>query len=146
MNMDKYLFFRAVADEDNDDGDGASSGVNPTSIAIPARNITAIGPASGTTLEIYFESVRNQAGNGTDDENVVSDKVVIGIGSHTHKEVIDNILRAITSTGPNYTDGFIDVCDDMTTNAANEAVSAVRLNGNITGIADTGITVAAALS
>lgn len=146
MNMDKYLFFRAVADEDNDDGDGASGGVNPTSIAIPARNITAIGPASGTTLEIYFESVRNQAGNGTDDENVVSDKVVIGIGSHTHKTVIDNILRAITSTGPNYTDGFIDVCDDMTTNAADETVSAVRLNGNITGIADDGITVAAALS
>lgn len=146
MNMDKYLFFRAVADEDNDDGDGASSGVNPTSIAIPARNITAIGPASGTTLEIYFKSVRNQAGNGTDDENVVSDKVVIGIGSHTHKEVIDNILRAIASTGPNYTDGFIDVCDDMTTNAADETVSAVRLNANITGIADTGITVAAALS
>ena len=146
MNMDKYLFFRAVADEDNDDGDGASGGVNPTSIAIPARNITAIGPASGTTLEIYFKSVKNQAGNGTDDENVVSDKVVIGIGSHTHKEVIDNILRAITSTGPNYTDGFIDVCDDMTTNAADETVSAVRLNANITGIADDGITVAAALS
>ena len=146
MNMDKYLFFRAVADEDNDDGDGASSGINPTSIAIPARNITAIGPASGTTLEIYFKSVRNQAGNGTDDENVVSDKVVIGVGSHTHKEVIDNILRAITSTGPNYTDGFIDVCDDMTTNADNETVSAVKINGNITGIADDGITVAAALS
>jgi hypothetical protein len=144
--MDKYLFFRAVADEDNDDGDGASGGVNPTSIAIPARNITAIGPGSGTTLEIYFESVRNQAGNGTDDENVVSDKVVIGIGSHTHKTVIDNILRAITSTGPNYTDGFIDVCDDMTTNAADETVSAVKLNANITGIADDGITVAAALS
>jgi len=144
--MDKYLFFRAVADEDNDDGDGASSSINPTSIAIPARNITAIGPASDTTLEIYFESVKNQAGNGTDDENVVSDKVVISVGSHTHKEVIDNILRAITSTGPNYTDGFIDVCDDMTTNAANQTVSAVRLNANISGIADDGITVAGALS
>ena len=145
MNMDKYLFFRAVADEDNDDGDGASSGVNPTSIAIPASRITGIGPASGTTLEIYFESVRSQAGNGTDDENVVSDKVVIGVGSHTHKEVIDNILRAITSAG-HYTDGFIDVCDDVTTNAANATVSAVKLNSNITGIADTGISVAAAIS
>lgn len=146
MKLDKYLFFRAVADEDNDDGDGASSGINPTSIAIPARNITAIGPASNTTLEIYFQSVRNQAGNGTDDENVISDKVVISIGEHTHKDVIDNILRAITSTGPNYTDGFIDVCDDVTTNTANETVSAIRLNSNISGIADDGITVAAALS
>lgn len=146
MNMDKYLFFRAVADEDNDDGDGASGGVNPTSIAIPARNITAIAPASDTTLEIYFKSVRNHAGNSADDEVVVSDKVVMSIGSHTHKEVIDNILRAITSTGPNYTDGFIDVCDDMTTNAANETVEAVRINDNISGIADTGISVAAALT
>jgi len=146
MKLDKYLFFRAVADEDNDDGDGASSGINPTSIAIPARNITAIAPASNTTLEIYFKSVRNHAGNGTDDENVISDKVVMTVTEHKHKQVIDKILRAITSTGPNYTDGFIDVCDDVTTNAADETVEAIRLETNIGGIADDGITVAAALT
>ena len=50
--MDKYLYFRAVDDEDNDDGDGASSSVNPTSIAIPTRNITGIGPASDATVVI----------------------------------------------------------------------------------------------
>ena len=35
--MDKYLYFRSVADEDNDDGDGASSGINPTSLCIPVN-------------------------------------------------------------------------------------------------------------
>jgi|TARA_R100000084_G_C4619419_1_gene132354 hypothetical protein len=146
MKIDKYLFFRAVADEDNDDGDGASSGVNPTSIAIPARNITAIAPAAAGTLEIYFKSVRNHAGNIADNEVVISDKVVININTSKHKEVIDKILRAVTSNMPLYGDGFIDVCDDVTTNAANATVDAVRLSSDITGIADTGITVAAALT
>ena len=146
MKIDKYLFFRAVADEDNDDGDGASSGVNPTSIAIPARNITGIAPASDTTLEIFFKSVRNQAGNSADDEVVISDKVVINVNTHTHQQVTDKILRAITSTMPLYGDGFIDVCDDVTTNAANETVSAVRLASDITGIDATGISVAATLT
>ena len=146
MKLDKYLFFRAVADEDNDDGDGASSGVNPTSIAIPARNITAIAPAAAGTLEIYFKSVRNHAGNIADNEVVISDKVVININTSKHKEVIDKILRTVTSNMPLYSDGFIDVCDDVTTNAANATVDAVRLSDDITGIADTGITVAAALT
>ena len=146
MKMDKYLFFRAVDDEDNDDGDGASGGVNPTSIAIPARNITAIAPAATGTLEIYFKSVRNHAGNSADDEVVVSDKVVVAINTSKHREVIDKLLRTITSTSPLYSDGFIDVCDDVVTNAADETVSAIRLSDDITGIADTGITVAAALT
>ena len=146
MKIDKYLFFRVVADEDNDDGDGASSGVNPTSMVIPARNITGIAPASDSTLEIYFKSVRNHAGNIADNEVVISDKAVVRINTHTHQEVIDKIIRAMTSTLPLYGDGFIDVCDAVTTNTANETVSAVRISGNITGMGDTDITVAAKLT
>tara|TARA_R100000664_G_C2722485_1_gene115523 strand:- start:493 stop:930 length:438 start_codon:yes stop_codon:yes gene_type:complete len=145
--MDKYLYFRAVADEDNDDGDGASSGINPTSLIIPAKNITGIGPGNGTTLLIFFKSVRNGKGHaGASEDEIVQDSVTLTIASHTHKAITDTIIRAINSTGPNYSDGFIDVCDDVTTNAADETVDAVRLHSSIEGIADNRIAVAAALS
>ena len=144
--MDKYLYFRGVADEDNDDGDGASSGVNPTSIAIPARNITGIAPASDTTLKIYFLSVRNQGPHGgqagaTGDE-IVQDSVTISVTTHRHKKVIDTIIRAMNDV---HSDGFIDVCDDVATLYGDSTIAAVKLHKDITGVADTGISVAAAM-
>ena len=147
--MDKYLYFRGVADEDNDDGDGASSGVNPTSIAIPARNITGIAPASDTTLKIYFLSVRNQGPHGgqagaTGDE-IVQDSVTISVTTHRHKKVIDTIIRAMSSISGKHNDGFIDVCDDVATLYGDSTTTAVRLHSDISGIADTGISVAAAM-
>ena len=145
--MDKYLYFRVVEDEDNDDGDGASSGVNPTSLAIPARNITGIGPTGNTTLTIFFKSVRNGGGHaGASGDEIIRDHIQITVNSHTHKAIIDTIIRAINSTGPNYSDGFIDICDDVTTNTADEAVSAVRIHPDISSIADNRAIVAAALS
>ena len=145
--MDKYLYFRVVAEEDNDDGDGASSGVNPTSLAIPARNITGIGPTGATALTIYFKSVRNAEGHaGASGDEITRENIQLTVTTHTHKAVVDTIIRAINSTGPNYSDGFIDVCDDVTTNTADAAVSAVRIHPDISGIADNRVYVAAALS
>ena len=63
--MDKYLYFRGVLDEDNDDGQ-AGSAAQLTSACLPARNITGIGPGSDTTLVVYFKSVRNQPGHAGD--------------------------------------------------------------------------------
>ena len=151
--MDKYLYFRAVDDEDNDDGDGASSSVNPTSIAIPTRNITGIGPASDATVVIKFLSVRNQGPRGGQagaaDDEIIQDTITVAVTTHRHQPVIDTIIRAMNGT---HSDGFIDVCDDVTTNYANATVSAVRLHGDITSMGGytsdtnmTGISVAAAM-
>ena len=144
---DTYLYFRAVADEDNDDGDGGSSSVNPTSIAIPARNITGIAPASDATIDIKFLSVKNQGPHGgqagTSGEEIIQDTITIACNTHRHQPVIDSIIRAINDV---HSDGFIDVCDDVTTNYANSTVSAVRLHSDITGVADTGMRVAAVQS
>ena len=143
---DTYLYFRAVADEDNDDGDGASSSVNPTSIAIPARNITGIAPASDATVAIKFLSVRNQGPRGgqagASGDEIIQDTITLGVNTHRHQPVIDTIIRAMNDV---HSDGFIDVCDDVTTNFANATITAVRLHSDITGIADTGISVAAAM-
>ena len=145
--MDKYLYFRAVDDEDNDDGDGASSGVNPTSIAIPTRNITGIGPGSDASVVIKFLSVRNQGPRGGQagaaDDEIIQDTITLAVNTHRHQGVINAIIGAINDV---HSDGFIDVCDDVVTNFANETITAVRLHSDIsTGVADTGISVAAAM-
>ena len=144
--MEKYLYFRAVADEDNDDGDGASSSVNPTSIAIPTRNITGIAPASDATIAIKFLSVRNQGPRGGQagaaDDEIIQDTITIGVNTHRHQGVIDTIIRAMNDV---HSDGFIDVCDDVATLYGDSTIAEVRLHKDITGIADTGISVAAAM-
>ncbi len=144
---DTYLYFRAVADEDNDDGDGASSSVNPTSIAIPTRNITGIAPASDATVIINFLSVRNQGPRGGQaggtGEEIIQDSITLGVNTHKHQGVIDAIIRTMNDV---HQDGFIDVCDDVATTYAGATITEVRLHSDITGVADTGISVAAAVS
>ena len=144
--MDKYLYFRAVDDEDNDDGDGASSSVNPTSIAIPTRNITGIGPASDATVVIKFLSVRNQGPNvgqaGATGDEIIQDTITLGVTTHRHQGVINAIIGAMNDV---HSDGFIDVCDDVETIYGDSTISAVRLHSDITGVADTGISMAAAM-
>ena len=142
---DTYLYFRGVADEDNDDGQ-AGSAVVLTSVAIPARNITGIAPASDATIAIKFLSVRNQGPRGgqagaTGDE-IIQDTITLGVNTHRHQGVIDTIIRAMNDV---HSDGFIDVCDDVTTLFGDSTISAVRLHSDITGVADTGISVAAAM-
>ena len=145
--MDTYLYFRGVADEDNDDGDGASSSVNPTSIAIPARNVTGITPTSDALLRVSFTSVKNAGPRGgqagTTGQEIIQDSVVIGVNTHRHQNVADTIIRAMNGT---HSDGFIDVCDDVATLYGDSTTTAVRLHSDIIGIADTGITVAVAQS
>ena len=150
---DTYLYFRGVVDEDNDDGQTGSA-VLLSSIAIPARNITGIAPASDATIPKKILSARNQGPRGgqagaTGDE-IIQDTITIACNTHRHQGVINAIIGAMNDV---HSDGFIDVCDDVTTNYANATVSAVRLHGDITGIGGytsdtviTGISVAAAIS
>ena len=152
--MDKYLYFRGVLDEDNDDGQ-AGSAAQLTSACLPARNITGIGPGSDTTVVVYFKSVRNQPGHaGASGDEIVSDSITLAVTTHRHKVVTDAILRAITSTG-SMKDGFIDVVDDCTVIVGGAAGSrtATSIHGDLTGVNGytsdtnlTGLSVAVALS
>ena len=149
---DTYLYFRGVADEDNDDGQ-AGSAVVLTSVAIPARNITGIAPASDATIAIKFLSVRNQGPRGgqagaTGDE-IIQDTITIACNTHRHQGVIDAIVRSMNDV---HSDGFIDVLDDVTTLYGDSTIAEVRLHSDITGIGGytndnsiTGISVAAAM-
>jgi len=151
--MDKYLYFRGVLDEDNDDGQ-AGSAAQLTSVCLPARNITGIGPSSDSLLQIYFKSVRNQPGHaGASGDEIIQDSITLAVTTHRHKVVTEAILRAITSTG-SMKDGFIDVVDDCTTIVAgNAARAATTIHPNLTAVGGytsdtnlTGLSVAVALS
>ena len=151
--MDKYLYFRGVLDEDNDDGQ-AGSAAQLTSVCLPARNITGIGPGSDATLVVYFKSVRNQPGHaGASGDEIISDSITLAVTTHRHKVVTDAILRAISSTG-SMKDPFIDVVDDCTTIVSGDAaITATPIHGDLEPVGGytsdtnlTGLSVAVALS
>ena len=152
MILDKFLYFRQVKDVDNDDGQ-TNGATNPTSICIPAKNIMSIAPASDTTLQIRFKSMKNSPASaaGASGDEILTDTVTLTVNTHKHKDVADALIGAINSNRL-YNDGFIDVVDAVTTNLANETVSGIFLHPDITGIAGytndtdaTGIAVAIAL-
>ena len=131
--MEKYLYFRAVTDQDSDDG-------SDDSLYIPAKRITGLVPTSTTVLTIFFESVLNEAGNGTDDENVISDSVALTCNQGKVKKVMRTIVNAINSNHL-YSDGVIVVADDVTTTyltstaSADETVVGKYLDPDITACA-----------
>ena len=115
--MEKYLYFRAVTDQDSDDG-------SDDSIYVPAKRVTGLVPTSTTVLTIFFESVLNECGNGTDvDNDVISDSVALTCTQGKVKEVMRTIVAAINSNHL-YSDGVIVVADDVTTTHETSTTSA----------------------
>ena len=132
--MEKYLYFRTVADEDDDDAAADT-------LALPARRIVAMAPSADTTITVWFESVNNMHTAG-DNELVLKDSAVITVTAHRHKKVLQSIVRAING-GP-HSDGFIVVADDTTTDYDGTTRDAVYIDNDISAMA--AITIAAANS
>ena len=141
MIIDKYLYFRTQADQNDDDG-------IDDSLYLPARQIKAIVPTSTTALTIFFESMYNTYTGGAN-EVVISDSVVVNCTQGKVKQVMETLVRAINSNKL-YGDGTITVADDVTTTyltsaaGADETVEAKVLDAGITSCG--AITIAAALS
>ena len=101
--MDKFFYFRDVADEIDDDDASAS-------VVVPVKNITAIGPHDSiTTLNIWFKNLKNE---------VVNDYVTLTVTRGKMKEVMAELVSAMNS-GP-HSDGFVVIADNVatTTNAS----------------------------
>ena len=129
MNQDVLLYFRTVADEDNDDNNGAQ-----TSCCFPASRLRGMSPTSDTALTLYFDSMKNTEGaDDQADEITIADTVALTITANTHEAVMKALVRAINGKKSNpKSDGVLVVADDVTTNAANETVAAVYFNSNVT--------------
>ena len=121
------LYFRAVADEDNDDNTVAE-----TSVAFNASALKGMLPHDDNNLSLFFDSMRNIEGaDDQADEITVSDEVRLTLSSaNTHRDVIIELAAAINGEiRNNKNDGIIVVADAVTTNVANEAVSPTFLKG-----------------
>ena len=107
--MEKYLYFRTQADQDNDDG-------MDDSVYVKASSITGLVPTSTTALTIFFETVKNQPGHaGASGDEIIRDSVILNCTAGKVKQVMQTIVRAINSSAPLYNDGVIVVADDVTT-------------------------------
>ena len=149
--MEKYLYFRTVADEDDDDA------ITADSVLVPVSKITGFYPSnSGTAgaaadeLTIFFESINNIQTAG-DNEVVKSDSVLLNITIGQSFNVMQAIIDAINATGVAYQDGYIVIADDATTTVGassiegnNATKDAVYIHSGITSCG--AITVAAANS
>ena len=91
MIIDKYLYFRAVTDQDSDDG-------IDDSVYVPIRSITGMTATSVSALTIYFTSIYNKY-NGAESTALVNDSVVLTVGSTTGKmkAAMAGIAAAMTS-------------------------------------------------
>jgi len=109
--MERYFYFRDVADEANDSDDGAS-------VMVPVKNITAIAPGNAiTNLDIWFQSGKNESHQSNARLTVTRGKL---------KQVTEEIVSAMNA-GPNH-DGVTVIFD------ANTIVdSATSIEGLILG-------------
>tara|TARA_R110002051_G_C8593111_1_gene479096 strand:- start:381 stop:809 length:429 start_codon:yes stop_codon:yes gene_type:complete len=139
MAENTMLYFRSVADEDNDDGT-ESAATNLTSLLIPASRLRAMNPTSDTLLSLSFDSIKNTSGaDNTVAEVTVADTVALTINSNQHREVMNRIVQAINASKT----GLLVIADDATTNVAGTTVAATYIHADITGIATDAIVCAA---
>lgn len=129
MNQEVLLYFRTVADEDNDDNNGAQ-----TSCCFPASRLRAMNPTADTALTLYFDSLKNTEGaDNQADEITIADTVALTITANTHEAVMKSLVRHINGKKSNpKSDGILVVADDVTTNVAGSTVSAVYFDSNVT--------------
>ena len=129
MNQDVLLYFRTVADEDNDDNNGAQ-----TSCCFPASRLRGMSPTADTALTLYFDSMKNTEGaDDQADEITIADTVALTIADNTHEAVMKALVRHINGKKSNpKSDGILVVADDVTTNAADESVAATYFDTNVT--------------
>ena len=104
--MQKYLYFRTVAALADDDDKERSA-------MFPASSFAGCYPTSDTALTVCFKSINNHDGaDAGSDAVVVSDTVVLTVGTNKHKEAMKAIVDAIVGNTFSKS-SFISVIDDV---------------------------------
>jgi len=131
--MNKFLYFRTVADEANDGVTGLKTST-PSSFMFPADTLTAMQPTADAAITMYFKP----ALQGANPASSLRDTVVLNVTAGKTFEVMSAITDAIASPARGHSDGFIVIADDVaTTDSAvtalnNLAVSPRYAHGSIT--------------
>jgi hypothetical protein len=136
--LNRMLFFRDQADEASVDG-------IDDQLCIAADRLVSMSPASDTTIEMLFHSVKNNI--LMNNEQLTYDKVTLTVKEGDVQEALDALVQTINGH-PN-SNGFIVIADDCaTTDSAtssldDQTISTVYCHPSITGVAS--ITIAAKL-
>ena len=134
-NENLMLFFRDQADEASVNGIGDQ-------LCVRADRLVSISPATDTTIEMAFHSVKNNV--LMHNEQLAYDKVVLTVVQGDTEEVLAALVQKINA-GP-HSDGFLVIADDCaTTDSATSALNdltipTVYAHPSISGVAS--ITVA----
>ena len=115
MKTDKWLYFRNVADADDDDGVLGTDNNTPTSLMIPASRLVAMLPQSDTSLKLTFNSTKHIDVDSQYQRTQApfNDYVMLTVTQGKIFEVMEAIALVINS--PSRTGGFIVIADDVTT-------------------------------
>ena len=132
----RMLFFRTQADEANVNG-------IDDQLCVSADRFVSMSPASATTLDLLFRSVKNN--ELSNNSQLAYDKVTLTVTQGDLQEVMDALVQ-LFNKGP-HSNGFIVVADDCTTtDSATSALADLTIatkyaHPSISGVAS--ITVAA---
>ena len=128
--LNRMLFFRDQADEASVDG-------IDDQLCIAADRLVSMSPASDTTIEMLFHSVKNNI--LMNNEQLTYDKVTLTVKEGDIQEALDALVQTINGH-PN-SNGFIVIADDCaTTDSAtsslnDQTISTVYCHPSITGVA-----------
>ena len=132
--MEKYLYFRTVADVDGDDGDTGSSGAidAKTSVCYPVSALMGMQAATSTSLKFYFRGLQNTFGDASAaNADNKSDMVLVNVTAGRIREVMATVIDKINEPiGKD--NGFVVVADDVTTALDNSTIDAQYISSHIT--------------
>ena len=112
-NKNVMLFFRDQADEASVDG-------IDDQLCIAANRLVSISPASATTIDMLFHSVKNNI--LMNNERLTYDKVTLTVTQGDIQEVMDALVQKINSHP--HSNGFLVIADDCaTTDSATSALA-----------------------
>tara|TARA_R110001599_G_scaffold32962_1_gene107351 strand:+ start:102 stop:518 length:417 start_codon:yes stop_codon:yes gene_type:complete len=124
--MQKYLYFRTDADED-DDASAADS------VMYPLSSFKGMHPTAAAAITLFFEPqirVRGEGANATGNFTN-NDSVILNITEGTAFEVMRDLTTAFAGQGGALSVPFLTVADDMTTLLDNTTRDAIYLVPNI---------------
>jgi hypothetical protein len=122
--MNKFLYFRTVADEANDGVTGLKTST-PSSFMFPADTLTAMQPTADAAITLYFKPALQSANPSSS----LRDTVVLNVTAGKTFEVMSAITDAIANPARGHSDGFIVIADDMvTTDSATAALANLAVN------------------
>ena len=123
--MEKYLYFRTDADEDDD-------AASTDSIVFPLSSLKGMHPTADAAITLFFEPqirVRGEGANATGNWTN-NDSVVLNVTEGTAFEVMRDLAEQFS--GNPHQKPFLVVADDMTTLLDDSTRDAVYLVPNIT--------------